>query len=625
MPENKEVRKWQNLIKMSIERRKRQFSRLAAHYWRLYTGEDWPVGTTITENQQININRVYGNVQTQMPAVFLRDPKIFVKNKQKTIDTGISDRLTKQPVILDGYNTAQTVQNGVNSLIREINLKDEVAKVRNDALIGQFGVMYIGYKTEFGIDDEENEYVREEDIFNQRMSPFDFLVDVELSEFDLSKARWCGREVRVSIEDIKDNPHYKNKEDIDRIADIGFGELLNPTEEEHRPQPILNFADEEFKKSEEVKRITLYEIWVKPTLKERLNPKNKFHRGKVIVMAKGHKAFLREDPWPLNIDGFPFELLTYNRINDRFYPIADISTYEPQLHEKNELRTAQLSQSKIAGNFKIIVDEEIWDEEKQKKLTSGDNVVIPVKMDGGDIRSKIFSLTPGSVSSEYYLVDQKIDKDIEEITNLTEIFRGTKPRGEQTATQTRIQDIRGSSKFSNRLDMTADFYVRIVRKDIQLMKQFYSIQRMQELTGMDPQDISWSDRWSEEKIKLEFDLEIDISNMVPTNEAVEREQSRRILEDVGAAISNPAVVQKLEAEGFDLSMSEAIKEVFKTHNIKNDKILTRLSPQEKQQRQQQRLTQQAAQQQLKPKQQGTPSIASQEGRAQRVPRPQGIG
>jgi len=223
------------------------------------------------------------------------------------------------------------------------------------------------------------------------------------------------------------------------------------------------------------------------------------------------------------------------------------------------------------------------------------------------------------------MVDTKIDKDIEEITNLTEIFRGTKPRGEQTATQTQIQDIRGSSKFSNRLDMTADFYIRVIRKDIQLMKQFYSIERMQEITGTN--DVSWSDRWSEEKIKLEFDLEIDISNMVPTNEAVEREQSRRMLEDISAAVSNPAVMAKLEAEGTDLSLTEAIKEVFKTHNIKNDKILIILSPEEKQRRQQQRLLQMAQQaQETKPAQgQGTPSFASIAGQAQKVPTVGGIG
>ena len=193
MPEDREVRKWQNLVRMSIERRKKQYSKTAAHFMRLYTGEDWPIGTTITDAQQININRVYGNVQTQMPAVFLRDPKIFVKNKQKTIDTGTTDRLTKQPIILDGYKCAQTVQNAINPLTKEINLKNEVSKVRDDALITQYGVMYIGYNTEFGIDDEENEYVREEAIFNQRISPFDFLADVELDQFDLSKAGWCGR------------------------------------------------------------------------------------------------------------------------------------------------------------------------------------------------------------------------------------------------------------------------------------------------------------------------------------------------------------------------------------------------------------------------------------------------
>lgn len=624
MPEEKEVKKWHSLIKMACERRKKQYARFAAHYWRLYTGEDWPIGTTPTETQQININRVYGNVQTQMPAVFFRDPKIFVKNKQKQIDTGEINRLTKEPVILDGYKTAQTVQQGVNSLVKEINLKDEVSKCRDDALVTQFGVMYLGYKTEFGIDDEANEFVREEDIFNIRISPFDFLADVELSEFDLSKAGWCGREVRVSISDVKDNPYYKNKDDIEKSAETGFGELVDSDKEGHKPEPLLDYADEEFKKSDDAKRITLYELWVKPTLKEKLNFKNKFHRGRVIVMAKGHKKFLREDPWPLNIDGFPFELLTYNRVNDRFYPISDISTYEPQLHEKNELRSAQLAQAKIAGNFKVLVDEELFDETKTEKLISGTDALIPLKLDGQDIKSRIMVITPGSVSGEYYMVDTKVDKDIEEATNLTEIFRGMKPQGRQTATQTQIEDVRGSSKFTNRMGMTAEFYVRIIKKDIQLMKQFYDIRRMQEITGMDVEELSWADAWSIEKIKLEFDLDIDVANMVPTNEAVEREQAMRMLTLVGEAVSNPSIMKAYAMEGYKLSVVEATKEVFKTHNIKNDKILVRLNQQELQAIQQAMMPPPAPVEQTatgaKPKPQGTPTYASESARAQKTGR-----
>ncbi len=170
--------------------------------------------------------------------------------------------------------------------------------------------------------------------------------------------------------------------------------------------------------------------------------------------------------------------------------------------------------------------------------------------------------------------------------------------------------------------MTADFYTRIIRKDIQLMKQFYTVERMREITGME--QVSWSDRWSEKKIKLEFDLDLDIANMVPTNDAVETRQALDMLAQVGQAISNPAIMAKFEEEGHDLSIVEALNEVFKTHNIKNDKILTKLTPEQKQQKQQQRMLQQALNQKVNQARQpqrppsGTPSFASEASRAQRT-------
>ena len=145
---------------------------------------------------------------------------------------------------------------------------------------------------------------------------------------------------------------------------------------------------------------------------------------------------------------------------------------------------------------------------------------------------------------------------------------------------------------------------------------------------MNDEDISWSNGWSEKRIKLEFDLDIDIANMVPTNEAVERRQALDLLAQVGQAVSNPAIMAKIEEEGHDLKIVEAIREVFKTHNVKNDKILVKLTPQEMQQKQQKRMLQkaltdavsqgrQAAKQPQRPGK-GTPSFASEATRAQRT-------
>jgi hypothetical protein len=440
-----------------------------------------------------------------------------------------------------------------------------MAKCRDDNLIGSFSAIMTGYNTDFGIDDEENEFIRDEDIFVQHIDPSMFGVDPELNEFDLSKAKFCYRIGVFELNDVKDNPAYKNTKDLNG-SDFDFGFITDGKTK----RSLIDFSNyPELSKTDAAKRVVLYEIWMKPTPSE----KRKGKKGKVIVLAKDYDKVLREDDWPLKIDGFPFEICTFNRMNDRFYPPFDLSFYEAQLLEKNKLRTYQLDQAKIAGNFKVIVDSEYFGEEENDKLTEGDNLVIPIKnLQGNDIRSKIMVVTPGSVSAEYYTVDQKIDRDTEIISLLPETKKGVRSAKNQSATEAMIESQSSDTQPAMRLDIMTDFYIRVVRKIVQLMKQFYDKKKMIEVTGRE--DIEWTDHgFSDVSIKNEYDIKIDVATMIPKNEAVERRQALDIADRLVSMVESPQVMAKLIHEGTNINLTEALIEVSKKFGITNNKIL----------------------------------------------------
>ena len=73
---------------MAEKRKETFYTRWAEHYSRLYSGEDYPLSTGINSENYININLGHANVEIEKPAVFLRNPKVFITNRQKLVDTG---------------------------------------------------------------------------------------------------------------------------------------------------------------------------------------------------------------------------------------------------------------------------------------------------------------------------------------------------------------------------------------------------------------------------------------------------------------------------------------------------------------------------------------------------------
>jgi hypothetical protein len=80
--------------------------------------------------------------------------------------------------------------------------KREVRKVLLDALLFPHGILWHGYKGNFGMTDEQSLYVKYDHVFVKRICPTRFIFDPNVNMSTLDEASWVGR--------IIDIPYYEN-------------------------------------------------------------------------------------------------------------------------------------------------------------------------------------------------------------------------------------------------------------------------------------------------------------------------------------------------------------------------------------------------------------------------------
>lgn len=542
MAERLTATEWQtikNWVTMAEARKKRLVDDRWDRILRLYQGiyPDVYVGDAATD---IHVNMFYPNVKQLEPLIFFENPRITIRAQAATFEVG---RGVNRRVV-DGVSSAQLLTDAMNYLKNELGIKFEMRRVRLDALLFAYAVGMVGYNAEFGIDEEEREFLKDESFYFVRVSPRDFLIDPNAQSPRGDDARYMGRIVRVPLEDVLDNPNYTNKdrEALTRIADLGGGEDVQKTERVYQDSP-------------QARMLELIELWVKPSFQER----RKGDPGKVVVLAKKFDKPLRVDDWPYQIEGFPFEIVQFNPLPDRFVGMADIDTYEPQQREKSAIRSAMVNHIRRGGNRKIVAASDVTEEEIVKFMKSDDWAILQV---GGDPRTKVMIVPDAPIPPDVYNVDQLIERDANRISGLDDEQRGIRSVGRQTATQVAVLERRSGTRTLDRLDLMADFYVNVTRKLIQLLKQFADqpipVRIITAFGGVEYRS------FTKEDIQGEYDVEVDIQSMSPRNEEVERQQFLAYLQILGDA----KFQQGLGAQGMTVDMKELVDELNRRFKIK---------------------------------------------------------
>src|SRR3990167_6550828 len=99
-----------------------------------YTGVFIP---SIGQDWDVVLNEIYPIIQYNLPSTFFRNPRVFLKPRNKTFIAKKRNPLTgaMEEITLDSSKSARTQEAILNYVLGEIRFKQEVRKVLLDALL----------------------------------------------------------------------------------------------------------------------------------------------------------------------------------------------------------------------------------------------------------------------------------------------------------------------------------------------------------------------------------------------------------------------------------------------------------------------------------------------------------
>ena len=348
-----------------------------------YTGLFIPnIGT----DWDVILNEIYPVIQFNLPSIFFRNPRAFLKPKTKTFLKKVRNPLSGKMETVQGDSTlsARTQEHIVNYEMHEMRYKDEVRKVLMDSLIFTHGILWHGYKGDFGMTEEKSYFIKNEKIFVKRISPLRFGKDPAVGIHNMDEGEFVYRRIDMPMMDVLEDKNLKITKQLKGFA--GFGDEIPKggmdvsylPSSPQVPTTLLDVTSDEFKRSHYSKFIKLYEVYLRPSKKERQEGKP----GKILLLTDEQDEPLRESDWTVKAEGFPAKALEFNPVPDQMFGMPDMDTYKQIADQKNAIVNLQLRNAQENSKVYVGLNKgEIDNEEDLEHIQKGDQTII---LFGGD-------------------------------------------------------------------------------------------------------------------------------------------------------------------------------------------------------------------------------------------------
>lgn len=544
------------------------------------TGESW----------DIILNEIYPVIQNHLPAIFFRNPRAFLRPRTKTYIVSERDPVTGKmnKVVKDSASSASTQEAIVNYQMVEIDYKKETRRALLDALIFPHGILWHGYKGDFGMNQEASIHSKKDRVFVKRISPMRLLKDPSVSYEYMDEGRWVGRTEDMRLEDLMEDPDMEVSKELKGFT--GFGEKVGTMTAVEKGmvfrngadsaaitnKSLIDFTEDVFKKSLASKFVAVHEIFMRPTKKEQ----KEGIKGWIILMCDEQDEPLRVSEWKIKAEGFPAKLLQFNPIPERMLGMADIDAYSSIADQKNVITNLQIRNAQENTKVWVGINKAGADEEDIEKIRIGENTIILFD-DDTPIGQRMQVQSPGGqASSELYIIDQRIQRNLDEKAGVTDLQKGFLQSGEESATSARIRAAGSSVRAMYRQDIMADFLKDSIRYLTQLNKQFLPFDQAVRIMGT--LDINWSENPSLEEIQAEVDIELDVVSMLPGNPEDEVRKLQGTLNMAIQAISDPIVRRKINEEGKNINITPLIERILMRQRIYEPDVFRKITPEESQ-------------------------------------------
>jgi hypothetical protein len=577
-----------NEILMAEKMNEEELEPIMAEALSRYMGEYVP---DMGMDWDIVLNEVYPIIQNNLPSIFFRNPRAFLKPRNKTFIAKRRDPVSGKMVDteLDSQKSARTQEDLLNYMLVEIKYKKEVRKVLLDALLFPHAVLWHGYKGNFGMTDEQSIFIKDEQIFVKRISPLRFIYDPAVTMSNLEEARWVGRIIDIPLQDLIDDKELDVEKDLKGKQGYGDkvgtktatallkkqGEKVDYVKINSLRKPLLESTSKEYRDSDSSRFVKVYELFVRPTKKEKSEGK----KGWILLLTDEQFKPLRVNEWIIKAEGFPSVIIQFNELNDSVFGLADVDTYSQVADQKNAIINLQLRNAQENSKVWVGISKEGATEEDITHIQKGDQSI--VMFESGNPRERMFVASPGGqASSELYLIDQRIQKNLEDKSGVTDLKRGFLQSGEESAASVKIRAAGGGARPAYRQDIMADFLKESLHYLNQLNKQFLPYDKAVRIIGS--LDLEWSDEPSKEEIQADTDVELDVISMLPENPEKELAQLNTILALMMEALQRPQILEKLKQEGKTFNIAPLVEQMLIRMKLKDPEIFRNIKPEESQ-------------------------------------------
>lgn len=521
-----------------------------------------------SDDYEAPLNVVYPIVKNIVPTLFYQNPRV------NAIPTKRSEL---------GADDAFYVSQLLNEDLKDTDFRFKATSQTTvfDSYVLGFGVVKVGYATEFGQDilpteaeekrklkdklkegvnklleriglkqpkPEEDEpekvdpdsSIRSERPYIQWISPFDFVIDPRAR--DITDARWVAQRIRRTLGEIKRDRRY---------GQAKYELTPEAVDDERIPETFI----EDFQTAD---------IW-EVHYKDYDSPTG--IRVLTFAATMTQTKAMMHDDLVYDIGGWQYEWLVMNKHGHRLYPISTLSIIRPLIDRINSSFDAILErvdkfQAKIAYNDRVTPDGEMALDDP----TIGNRV----KVSGNDdVRGAIAVISMEQVQAEMLGFVKSVFDFVVLIVGLTQA-QLTGLSTAQTATEAQIGQGGQNTRRADESNVVGDWLNRVVTKLWRAKAQFQELEDTdiaQESGLLDPatgiQSIQWYppiDATRAARLKsTKFKFTLEVGSMQRPNLEVVRQQFM----DFVRILMEPPVTNGLALEGKRLSAAEIIRQASK--------------------------------------------------------------
>lgn len=492
----KEIQKWHKRIHLS----KALMEKVAADYnWKdiideyhgKYNWSRWGLSDIYIPP----LNLTFAYVQSEIPALYLRDPHIKVNPKNE-----------------QSIDAAKIMEKAINYIWKHQRIKRENTKNIQDALLVGHTWFKVGYSGEFGVAEDSNgnryEFIEKENFFGYRI-PWDcvyFNPDSIDPPYDCT---WIAHEIWATKENVEKNPIYNQE----AVKDLQYSAKKN---KDNVSKGTVDYAS--YSPSEEANLCCLYEIWDKES-------------GTKFTISPGSSQYLEEPkPWPYELRGFPFSCLVFNPSSSYPYGIPDVYTFRPQILELIKVYAMMLDHVK-RFNRQLVV--------KGTPLSADSMAILKQGITGAVLNdvaadTVIEPIQYPPIQQDVYAIERLLKEVLINVSGQSPQERGAT---QQTSTRTfrELSQIQkgAENRRSRKIGTVEEFIEDIASNLVALLQQFADVPFYVRTTGQDAAEIAQAlanrpsaqkagavtgaagFTFTKEDIQGEFDLEVVAGSTAP--------------------------------------------------------------------------------------------------------------